>query len=90
MGCGWPMERITVNNNLVECDVCGKQNEYVSYSEDIGVVERHYFCNNCGFFVEQAYSSVLKGIALGDKDMQSRRKEYEGKINKLKLETYDI
>lgn len=84
------MDRIAVDKNFVECDICGKQNEYVFYSEDIGVVERHYFCDNCGFFVEQAYSSVLKGVALGDKDMQSRRKEYENKINQLKLKTYDI
>ena len=84
------MDRINVDKNLVECDVCGKQNEYICYSEDIGIVERHYFCDNCGFFVEQAYSSVLKGISLGDEKMQLRRNSYKDKINQLKLETYDI
>ena len=54
------MERIE------ECPVCGKENKRIYYTEDVGLVEDHYFCPNCGYFREMAYSPVLEGVAIPD------------------------
>ena len=87
---GYKMNRVNLDNIHVSCKICGKLNEYVSYAEEIGTVERHYFCDNCGYFVEQSYSPVMEGIVLGDKKLQNRRMQYKNKIKELNLEIYDI
>lgn len=65
------------------CPVCGKYNEYTSFSEfGWGTVEQHYFCPRCTYFVEQAYSPVVKGIST------DCPKEYLGRAEELKLNFY--
>lgn len=55
-----------------ECPVCGQRNKRETYYEDgIGLVESHYFCDNCGFADEMAYSpgytTFVKGGKLKDR-----------------------
>jgi C4-type Zn-finger protein len=78
-------------NSKVKCAVCGTENDYFSFSEDVGTVEKHYFCENCGFLVEMVYSSELRGMAItNDKNMLQQQKKYENIIKELSLEYYDI
>lgn len=73
------------------CSVCETENDYFSFSEDVGTVEKHYFCNNCGFFVEMAHSSEMRGMCVtNDEDMIEQQKKYENKVKELNLEYYDI
>jgi len=73
------------------CSVCGAENDYFSFAEDIGTVEKHYFCENCGFFVEMAYSPELRGMVVtNNKNMLKQQKKYENIIKELSLEYYDI
>lgn len=75
----------------VPCSVCGTENDYFSFAEDIGTVEKHYFCENCGFFVEMAYSPELRGVVItNNKNMLEQQKKYENIIKELSLEYYDI
>jgi outer membrane protease len=76
------------------CDVCGKENDYFSFSENIGIVEKHYYCDNCGFFVEMSYSSEMRGMCVGyndtkeEHDKTNKRIEYADKIKELGLQCY--
>ncbi len=66
-----------------KCPVCGKYNEYVSYSEfGWGTVEQHYFCDRCTYFAEQAYSPVCEGISTDCPE------EYLERAKELKLDFY--
>ena len=66
-----------------ECPVCGKQNQYTSYSEwGIGIVEQHYYCDRCTYFVEQCYSPVCDGISTDCPE------EYLGRVRELGLDMY--
>lgn len=48
-----------------ECHVCGKTNKRIHWSEyGIGTVEDYYFCEDCGYFYEMAYSPYHEGIEL--------------------------
>ena len=48
---------------LRKCPVCGKENEYESYSEwGWGTIEQHYYCPRCTYFVEQCYNDTIDGI----------------------------
>lgn len=78
-------------NVKATCNVCGTENDYFSFSEWVGVVEKHYFCKNCGFFVEMSYSPELRGMCItNNEDMLEQQKKYENKIKELNLEYYDI
>jgi hypothetical protein len=78
-------------NIKANCAVCNKENDYFSFSEDVGTVEKHYFCDNCGFFVEMAYSPELRGIAItNDKNMLEQQQKYGDIIRELKLDYYNI
>ena len=66
-----------------KCPVCGKYNEYTSYSEwGWGIVERHYYCPRCTYFIEQAYSTVCVGISTDCPE------EYLEKAKELELDFY--
>lgn len=78
-------------NSKERCIVCGTENDYFSFSEEVGTVEKHYFCENCGFFIEMAYSPELSGIVItNDENMSQQQKKYENIIKELSLEYYDI
>lgn len=48
-----------------ECHVCGKMNKRIHWSEyGIGTVEDYYYCDQCGYFYEMAYSPYHEGIEL--------------------------
>lgn len=76
------------------CSVCGTENDYFSYHEDVGLVEEHYYCENCGFFVEMAYSPSICGMTTGyadekeEQDKLEKREKYKDKIKELGLECY--
>lgn len=67
-----------------KCPVCGKYNEYLSYSEwGWGNVELHYYyCLRCTYFAEQVYSTVCEGISTDCPE------EYIGRAKELKLDFY--
>ena len=52
--------------NNDKCPVCNSKGyRYISFSEfGWGIVERHGFCNRCGYTIEQAYSPVMEGFVL--------------------------
>ena len=58
------------------CPICGfKDYQYVQYAEEYwGIVERHGYCDRCGYMIEQAYSEPIDGflpdIKKGYKDRQ--------------------
>ena len=64
------------DNRKCLCPICGfKGYKYEYWTEyGIGVVERHGYCDRCGYTVEQAYSGVIDGfmpdITRGYKDYQ--------------------
>ncbi len=67
-----------------KCPVCGKYNVYESYSEwGFGIVEQHYYCDRCTYFVEQAYSRVCVGIS------SDCPEEYLGRVEELGLDVYE-
>ena len=67
-----------------KCPVCGKYNEYVSFSEwGWGTVEQHYYCSRCTYFVEQVYSPVCEGISTDCPE------EYKHKAEMLDLNFYE-
>ena len=66
------------------CPICGKYNEYWSYSEcGFGTVEQHYFCPRCTYFVEQVYSPVCVGISADYPE------EYLRRVEELELDVYE-
>lgn len=78
-------------SSKANCAVCGAENDYLSFSEDVGTIEKHYFCENCGFFVEMAYSPELRGMVVtNNENMLSQQKKYERTIKELGLEYYNI
>ena len=65
------------------CLVCGQENPYTEYYEDgWGVVEEHYFCNNCTYFIEMAYCEPIEGVIA---DFPT---EYKERIEELHLKVY--
>lgn len=51
--------------SIQNCYICGKQNIRQHWSEyGIGTVEDYYYCDECGYFYEMAYSPHYEGIAL--------------------------
>lgn len=47
---------------VMSCPVCGADNIRIYYTEEIGLVEDHYFCETCGYWEEMAYSPTYAGI----------------------------
>ncbi len=52
---------------LISCPICKANTfDYCSYSEEFWgasvTAEQHGFCLRCGYCVEQAYSSVIRGF----------------------------
>lgn len=41
------------------CPVCGTENDLEYYTEEVGLVESHYYCDKCGFAEEMTYSPVM-------------------------------
>lgn len=67
-----------------KCPVCGKYNQYESYSEwGFGTVEQHYYCDKCTYFVDQVYSPVCVGISTDCPE------EYLGRVEELELDVYE-
>lgn len=51
--------------SIQNCHICGKPNIRKHWSEyGIGTVEDYYFCDECGYFYEMAYSPYYEGIEL--------------------------
>lgn len=46
------------------CPICNKENSRIYSTECVGVVEDHYFCEQCGYFRHMAYSPVIEGVAI--------------------------
>ena len=70
---------------LRKCPVCGKENKYDYYSEiEWGVVEQHYYCPRCTYFVDQVYSPVIEGISTDCPE------EYLERAKELKLDFYQL
>lgn len=80
----------------VPCNVCGTENPYLWYSEDVGLVEEHYYCENCGFFIEMAYSPSIIGMTVGyddekeEQDKLEKREKYKDRIKELGLKCYNF
>lgn len=55
-----------MNTELKPCPICGKQNNYEAYYEECGLVEEHYYCNQCGYFIDSAYGQESEGINFSD------------------------
>ena len=72
-----------MDEGLLKCPVCGKENKYTRYSEwGFGTVEQHYYCSRCTYFVEQCYSSCVDGISTDCPE------EYLGRVGELELNVY--
>ena len=68
----------------IKCPVCGKYNQYWSYSEwGFGTVEQHYYCDRCTYFIEQAYSPECDGISTDCPE------EYLERVEELGLDVYE-
>ena len=48
----------------MKCPICGKENKRIYDSEDIGLVEDYYSCDNCGYNLEMCYSPIHEWIEL--------------------------
>ena len=53
-------------DEIMSCPICGTENKRAYSTECMGIVENHYFCSNCGYFDEMAYSPRYTGICLPD------------------------
>ena len=74
-----------MDEKLLECPVCGKENKYTSYSEwGFGTVEQHYYCDRCTYFLEQVYSHPVTGISTNCPE------EYLGRAKELELDFYEL
>ena len=56
------MTKILAKTN--RCPICNSDKyRYKHYAEECyGIVERHGYCNRCGYTVEQCYSDVFDGF----------------------------
>lgn len=47
----------------MKCPICNyTKYRYVSYAEEMGIVERHGYCKRCGYTIEQTYSPIIEGF----------------------------
>lgn len=54
-----------MTHNYIKCPVCGEEILYEAYYEEVGLVELHVYCPNCGYFAEKCYSPTYEGICEG-------------------------
>ena len=64
------------------CPICDSENyKYECYKEDVWgawiVVEQHGHCQDCGYWIEQAYSPVYEGFT----DCKRGWRDYDGKYH---------
>lgn len=77
--------------DIMKCPICDSENERTYYTEDIGLAEEYYNCENCGYFIHMCYSSPVKGIMIlgGTKEDVERKKKlaekYKDKIREANL-----
>ena len=51
--------------SVMKCPICNQENSHQMWVEQgIGTVEEYYYCDQCGYFMEMAYSPVHEGIEL--------------------------
>lgn len=87
---------------MLKCPICGSGGyQYDSWSEDYwGTVERHGYCEKCGYRVEQAYSPVFEAYMDVKKGFKAphgyvkknirKHKRYRRKCNAPKLDINPI
>ena len=74
----------------MSCPVCGNVNIRTYYTEEIGLVEEYYDCDNCGYFIRMCYSSPWVGICVPEgKTKEEIIEKYGEIIKKNKLEWFD-
>lgn len=74
-----------MSKEMMKCPVCGKENEYEYYSEfGWGIVERHYYCDRCTYFLEQGYTHPIAGISMDCPE------EYLERVKELGLDFYEL
>lgn len=70
-----------------KCLICGKENTRTYYYEDVGLVEEYYYCSECGYFRQMAYSPVTEGMTdVKGKTFEEVKLLYGEKIEKAELE----
>ena len=80
----------------IKCPVCKTENDYFSWHEEVGLVEQHYYCENCGYFIEMVYSPTLEGMLIGyvneeeELDKKNKREKYKDRIKELNLECHNL
>ena len=80
------------------CPICKSNGyQYIDFSEDYwGIVERHGYCEKCGYCVEQVYSPIFEAYMDTKKGYKTlngyvkkdirKHKRYRRKCNAPKLE----
>lgn len=69
------------------CLICGKENTRTYYTGDFGLEEEYYYCSECGYFRQMAYSPMTEGITdVEGKTFEEVKKLYGDKIEKAELE----
>lgn len=71
---------------IEKCSVCNTENIRTYYSDEGGLTEDYYTCENCGYFRQMAYSPTEEGIKIPlTKTYDEIIKSYGYKIHELKL-----
>lgn len=71
------------------CPVCGKENTRTYHTECVGLVEDYYYCPECGYFDQMAYSPRYTGILIPDNvTPEEHNKKFGQRIAELKLKTF--
>lgn len=75
-----------MNYKRPKCPICGNADyEYESYGEfGIGIVERHGYCEKCGYCVEQAYTPVCEFFL----DTHKGWKDSDGKYHEKNIKRH--
>lgn len=70
--------KLRYGHTFIKCPICKSQTfDYCSYSEfGFGTVERHGYCDRCGYTVEQAYSGILEAFCDTKKGFKNSFGEY--------------
>ena len=64
----------------MKCPICNSsQYKYEKWSEDLGTVEQHGYCDTCGYIIEQSYSQVYDGFAITRQKGRKVNGEWYGK-----------
>lgn len=69
-----------------KCLICGQENIRTYYTGDWGLEEEYYYCPNCGYFRQMAYSPMIEGITEAEgKTFEEVKQLYGDKIEKAGL-----